>query len=139
MSVLHSTGHILIIEDNLDTADSLSRFLRLGCGYDVSVAVDGARGVRSALADPPDVVICDIGLPKKNGVLVGEELIETLPDRPLLIAVTGYGDETTRGLARDAGFDHFLVKPADPFMIEELIDAHLKRQAGYHGPDSSHD
>ena len=132
MSVTPSTRttSVLIIEDNPDAADSLARFLRLGCGYEVATAPDGLRGVRAALDDPPDVVICDIGLPKKNGVLVGEELAESLPERPLLIAVTGYGDAATRGLAADAGFDHFLVKPADPFAIETLIEAHRNRQTG---------
>jgi DNA-binding response OmpR family regulator len=125
-----STAVVLIIEDNPDTADSLSRFLRIGCGYEVLTAYDGPHGIRAALDHPPDVIICDIGLPKKNGILVGEELIESLPDRPLLIAITGYGDATTRGLAKDAGFDQFLVKPADPFAIESLIEAHLKRRAG---------
>lgn len=124
------TAAVLIIEDSPDTADSLARFLRIGCGYEVATAPDGVRGVRAALEHPPDVVICDIGLPKKNGILVGEELIESLSDRPLLIAVTGYGDPTTRELAAAAGFDHFLVKPADPFAIETLVAAHLRRRAG---------
>jgi DNA-binding response OmpR family regulator len=130
LSTSTSTAAVLIIEDNADTADSLARFLRIGCGYEVSTAPDGLKGVRAAMDHPPDVVVCDIGLPKKNGILVGEELIESLPDRPLLIAITGYGDAATRGLARDAGFDHFLTKPADPFAIESLIEAHLKRRAG---------
>jgi DNA-binding response OmpR family regulator len=137
MTVSHpsSTASVLIIEDNSDVADSLARFLRIGCGYEVDTEGDGVRGVRAALGHPPDVVICDIGLPKKNGILVGEELIELLPDRPLLIAMTGYGDPTTRALAEEAGFDHFLVKPADPFAIEELIEAHLKRRSA--GGDES--
>jgi len=127
MTATQSTAAVavLIIEDNVDSAESLAHFLRLGCGYTVTTAYDGVRGVRAAQAAPPDVVVCDIGLPKKNGVLVGEELIETLPDRPLLIAVTGYGDQSTRALAREAGFDHFLCKPADPFEIERIIEQHL--------------
>jgi len=128
-----ATVSVLIIEDNADVADSLARFLRIGCGYEVSTAPDGLKGVRAALQHPPDVAIVDIGLPKKNGILVGEELIESLPDRPLLIAVTGYGDATTRALAEDAGFDHFLIKPADPFAIEELIEDFVKRRSGDHG------
>jgi len=137
MSVLHSTAaaSVLIIEDNADVADSLARFLRIGCGYEVSTAPDGLKGVRAALEHPPDVLILDIGLPKKNGILVGEELIEALPHRPLVIGITGYGDATTRALAEEAGFDHFLTKPADPFLIESLIEDHLKRQAGEFEPD----
>jgi len=121
---------VLIIEDNRDTASSLACFFRLGVGYAVAVATDGAEGVRCALDAPPDVVICDIGLPKQNGLLVGEELAERLPRRPLLIAVTGYGDQVTRECAAAAGFDHYLVKPADPFELEALIEAHVHPPAG---------
>jgi two-component system, sensor histidine kinase len=134
-SIPTTTASVLIIEDNQDVADSLSRFLRIGCGYDVATAFDGVRGVRAARENPPDVLIIDLGLPKKNGILVGEELIESLPDRPLVIAVTGYGDTTTRALAEEAGFDHFLIKPADPFAIESLIEDHLKRRSGDDLPD----
>jgi DNA-binding response OmpR family regulator len=116
---------VLIIEDDADTAESLARFLRLGCGHTVATAPDGLKGVRMALADQPDVVICDIGLPKKNGLLVAEELAASLPHRPLLIAVTGYGGQVSEGLVEAAGFDYFLLKPADPFRIEALIEAQL--------------
>jgi DNA-binding response OmpR family regulator len=132
MNASHSTAtaSVLIIEDNADVADSLARFLRIGCGYSVATAADGIRGVRAGRENPPDVLIIDIGLPKKNGILVAEELIESLPERPLVIAVTGYGDAATRALAEEAGFDHFLVKPADPFAIESLIVDFLKRRSG---------
>jgi DNA-binding response OmpR family regulator len=116
---------ILVIEDNQDTADGLARFLRIGCGFGVITATDGVKGLHAALNDRPDVVLCDLGLPKRNGLLVGEEILAALDPRPLLIAITGYGDTATRELARTAGFHHFLVKPADPFEIEALIQAHF--------------
>jgi len=115
---------VLIVEDDLDTADSLARFLRIGCGYIVDTASDGLKGLRMAVTGQPDVVICDIGLPKRNGLLVAEELAEALARRPLLIAVTGHGDQVSRSLAETAGFDHYLLKPADPFQIEAIIEAH---------------
>jgi DNA-binding response OmpR family regulator len=120
------TASVLIIEDNLDTAESLARFLRLGCGFRVSIATDGVKGLNAARADRPDVVICDLGLPKRNGLLVGEQILDSVDPRPLLIAVTGYGDPATRDLAARAGFDHYLTKPADPFEIESLIESHLQ-------------
>jgi two-component system, sensor histidine kinase len=120
---------VLIIEDNVDTAEGLARFLRIGCGYAVVTATDGLKGLQAARNDPPDVIICDLGLPKRNGLLVGEEIAAAQNPRPLLMAVTGYGDAPTRDLARNAGFDHFLVKPADPFVIEALIEAHFASRA----------
>jgi two-component system CheB/CheR fusion protein len=118
---------VLIIEDNADTADSLARFLNLGCGCHVTTARDGLTGIRMAVEDCPDVVVCDIGLPRRNGLLVAEELSASLRCRPLLIGVTGYGDQLSAGIAMDAGFDHFLVKPADPFAIQQLIEDHAER------------
>jgi DNA-binding response OmpR family regulator len=119
------TVSVLIIEDDVDTADSLARFLQFGCGYFVATARDGLDGVRIAVENQPDVVVCDIGLPKKNGLLVAEELAESLP-RPLLIAITGFGDQVSQSLAEAVGFDHFLLKPADPFQIKALIEDHVQ-------------
>jgi two-component system CheB/CheR fusion protein len=110
---------VLVVEDNMDAADSVARFLRIGAGFDVRVAYDGEAGLKAAYADLPDVVVCDIGLPRLNGLKVAGELIELRP-RPLLIAVTAFGGVYTEDLARAAGFDHYLVKPADPFAIEAL-------------------
>jgi DNA-binding response OmpR family regulator len=128
------TASVLIIEDNFDTAESLARFLKLGCGFRVSIATDGIRGLQMARDEVPDVVVCDLGLPKKNGLLVGEQIIESVQPRPLLIAVTGYGDAATRDLAATAGFDHYLTKPADPFEIEALVETHLRTAADDEGP-----
>jgi DNA-binding response OmpR family regulator len=119
-----SSRSVLIIEDNADAAASLADFLRLGCGFKVATARDGLTGLRMAVADPPDAVVCDLGLPRRNGLLVAEELADTLPTKPLLIALTGYADQVPEELARDAGFDHYLVKPADPFAVAALIESH---------------
>lgn len=118
---------VLIIEDNLDAAESLACFLRFGCGYEVATARDGLAGLRTANELQPDVIVCDVGLPKRNGLLVAEELSESLPCRALLICVTAYTDQVTESLALDAGFDHFLGKPVDPFALQALIEAHAER------------
>jgi DNA-binding response OmpR family regulator len=123
-------ARVLVIEDNQDTAESIARFLRVGCGFDVRTTFDGEKGVKLALADPPDVVVCDIGLPRLNGLQVARELVVGLTPKPLLIAVTAYGGTYPEEAARAAGFDHYLVKPADPFRIEGLIEGHVRRKAG---------
>ena len=112
---------VLVIDDNKDTADSLARFLRLSAAFDVRVAYDGQTGLKSAVQKPPDVVVLDIGLPKLDGIKVARDLLGQLPVKPLLIAVTGYGGTYPESQAREAGFDFYLVKPADPLVVEKLI------------------
>jgi CheY-like chemotaxis protein len=111
---------VLVVEDNIDSADSMARFLRLGAGFEVRVAYDGLAGLRTAVAHLPDAIVCDIGLPKLDGIELAKRLVAELPKKPLLIAITGYGTLAEQQ-AREAGFDHYLVKPADPFVIEQLI------------------
>jgi DNA-binding response OmpR family regulator len=131
---------VLVVEDSMDLADSIARFLRVGAGYNVRVAYNGEAGVKMAFADPPDVVVCDIAMPRLNGLRVAEELSNLKP-RPLLIAVTAYGGVYPEDLARTAGFDHYLVKPADPFAIDDLITDHIKRirpEEGHPTDESQH-
>jgi len=117
---------VLVVEDNMDTADSIARFLRVAAGFDVKVAYDGAAGVKSALADRPTVVVCDISLPRLNGLQVAGQLSGLQP-RPLLVAVTAHDGAYTEELAYAAGFDHYIVKPADPFAIESIIHDHMRQ------------
>jgi DNA-binding response OmpR family regulator len=121
--------NVLVVEDQPDVADSLALFLEVACHCHVSVAHDGEAGVAAARAEAPDAVVCDIGLPKKDGFQVAREVSTTLPRKPLLIAVTGYGDDESRAKGRAAGFDHYLLKPADPFEIEAILRAHQSRLA----------
>jgi CheY-like chemotaxis protein len=112
---------VLVVEDNPDTANSLRKLLA-HAGHEVRVALTGPDGVRAAREWPPDVVLCDIGLPGLDGFGVADELRRgesTAGAR--LIAVTAYGDDNTRRRAGESGFEHFLVKPADPSLILQLI------------------
>ncbi len=117
---------VLIIEDNVDTRETLRRVLELD-GHEVQEAADGAQGVEIALASRPEVVIVDIGLPRLDGYQVARRLRAALGAAPLLIAVTGYGQAEDRRLSRDAGFDVHLVKPVAP---EHLATALHSRGAG---------
>jgi CheY-like chemotaxis protein len=113
---------VLVVDDSMDTADSLARFLRVGAGHTVRVAYEGLTAVRMATADVPEVVVCDIVMPRLSGLRVAEMLTGVTP-RPLLIAVTAFAGEYPEAKAREAGFDHYLPKPADPFAIDRLIQA----------------
>jgi DNA-binding response OmpR family regulator len=126
MTVPTPRASVLVIEDNMDTADSIARFLRVAAGFEVKVAYDGAAGVKTALADPPTAVVCDISLPRLNGLQVAGQL-SSLNPKPLLIAVTAYDGAYTEELAYSAGFDHYVVKPADPFALESLVQEHVRR------------
>jgi two-component system, sensor histidine kinase len=116
---------VLVIEDVRDTADTLAEFLRVGCGYEVAVAYDGETGLKRAVADRPDAVVCDIGLPRLDGFKVAQQLADLLSPKPLLIAVTAYGGTFRREQAMQV-FDHYLTKPADPHVLAGLIEAHCR-------------
>jgi PAS domain S-box-containing protein len=106
---------ILIIEDNLDAADTLKEGLELN-GHDVAVTHDGLQGVMKARALRPDVVLCDIGLPGIDGYEVARQL---RGDEHLsrLVAITGYASPDDQRRAFKAGFEFHLAKP---FSFDEL-------------------
>jgi signal transduction histidine kinase len=120
-----STGRrILVIEDNREAADVLATYLRAH-GHTVYVAYDGGTGLEAARREHPEAVICDIGLP----VMDGYSLAQAVRDEPalancLLVAVTGYGESRDKERGRQAGFAHYLVKPADPDAIARLLETH---------------
>jgi DNA-binding response OmpR family regulator len=104
---------VLIVEDNVDSADILRTLLEYH-GYQVSVAYSGPAGVTAAKTERPDVVLCDIGLPGMDGYAVAgalRQIPETGAAR--LIAVTGYGRESDKRRALESGFDLHLVKPVN--------------------------
>jgi CheY-like chemotaxis protein len=108
----------LVVDDNVDLARGLARLLQIH-GHDVRVAHDGHTGLDEARSSKPDVVLLDIGLPGMDGYQVAAHLRrdETIKDATL-IAISGYGQDEDRRLAREAGFDHHLVKP---IVADELL------------------
>ena len=112
---------ILVVEDNIDAAESLRRLLNLH-GYEVSVADNGIDGVAEAKRSHPDAVVCDIGLPGMDGYAVASALRgDPETARARLIAVTGYGRAEDRARALSSGFDDHIVKPADPDVLLSKI------------------
>ena len=117
---------VLIIEDNHDGADSLALLLR-HYGHTVRVAYTGPAGVRAALDDPPDAILCDINLPGQSGLSIARRLADGLPAKPLLVAITATRADELADRARDCGFDHFFVKPVDPVELSELLADYAER------------
>jgi signal transduction histidine kinase len=111
---------ILIIEDNPDGLETLRLLLQLW-HHKVEVAVDGKEGVAKALASRPDVALIDIGLPEIDGYQVAGQLRQVLGQSIRLIAMTGYGQFHDSHRAREAGFDHHLIKPVDPEELQQLL------------------
>jgi signal transduction histidine kinase len=114
---------VLVVEDNVDTRDTIARFLRMR-GNEVRVASDGETALREALWFQPEVCVLDIGLPKLDGYQLASRM-RALPGlrAALMIAVTGYGSPADRERARSVGFDQHFLKPASPRAIQEAIDA----------------
>jgi len=112
---------VLVVEDNPRAADSLAALLRQA-GHEVEVVADGPAAVRAAENQHPDVVLLDIDLPGPSGWEVAK-VLHALPadKRPLLVAVTGHGDDEDRRRSREAGIDLHLTKPVDADRLQQLL------------------
>ena len=112
---------VLVVDDNADSAETLSLLLEL-VGYEVSSAHDGEQALEMARELKPDVVLLDIGLPKMNGYDVARHIRrEPWGSRPILVAITGWGQTEDKELSSAAGFDHHLVKPVEPDALLKLL------------------
>ncbi len=127
---------VLVVDDNMDAADSLALLLE-EAGHHVQVAFDGPTALTAALADPPQVVLLDIGLPGLDGF----EVAMRLRQQPgllgvVLVAMTGYGQQADQQRSRDARFNHHLVKPANFEKVQELL-ATVSAPPPAHSPGSN--
>ena len=112
---------VLLVDDNVDTVLTFSMLLEAS-GHDVRTAHDGQTAVQAAIDYRPDLALLDIGLPGLNGY----ELAKRIRQQPvlhniLLVAMTGYGQETDRQLSRESGFDHHLVKPVEFGKLQQIL------------------
>jgi PAS domain S-box-containing protein len=117
-------GRVLVVEDNVDAAQTLHDLVA-SWGYEVFRATDGEKGLQLAEELRPAVMLVDIGLPGMSGY----ELARRVRDRvgrpeaaPVLIGVTGYGQDQDRALSQRAGIDHHLIKPLDPAALKLLLE-----------------
>jgi two-component system CheB/CheR fusion protein len=116
-----SRRRVLVVDDNVDTARATALLLEAD-GHAVETAHDGRKALDVARAFRPEVVLLDIGLPGMNGYAVARALrADAALGAARLIAVSGYGRESDRALAREAGFDEHVVKPVDPDALSALV------------------
>jgi len=112
---------ILVVDDNVDHAESLAILLRLE-GHEVHTAYDGLRGLDAFSAARPDIVLLDIGMPGLNGYETARRIRERDDaGRTKLVAISGWGQLRDRKLSESAGFDHHLVKPVEPAELQRLM------------------
>jgi two-component system CheB/CheR fusion protein len=114
---------ILIVDDNIDSAESLGLWLQLE-GHDVKLVHEGLAAIEVARVFHPEVILLDIGLPDIDGYEVAQRLRQELClDGVRLIALTGYGQDEDRQRCYDAGFDEHLIKPVEPSTLESLLSS----------------
>jgi PAS domain S-box-containing protein len=112
---------VLVVEDNVDAAESLAALLRLW-RHDVQVVHDGLEAIEAARRQQPEVVLLDIGLPGLDGYQVARKLRDEVGlDHALLVAMTGYGQPEDRRRSREAGIQHHFVKPVEPDVLRNLL------------------
>jgi signal transduction histidine kinase/ActR/RegA family two-component response regulator len=112
---------LMVVDDNVDAAQMLAALLEVQ-GYAVSVEYDARGALERARREQPDVMLLDIGLPDMDGYALARRL-RAQPENAgaMLVALTGYGQNQDRTAAEQAGFDHYLVKPADLDQVNQVL------------------
>jgi CheY-like chemotaxis protein len=112
---------VLVVDDCAEAADCLAIFLRL-FGHQVMTSYTGPGTLAAAATFRPQIIFLDIGMPKQDGYDVAKRLRE-IPElsSTVIVALTGWGREEDRRRAKEAGFDHHLLKPTEPSAIETLL------------------
>jgi CheY-like chemotaxis protein len=115
---------ILVVDDNVDSAQSLCWLLEAG-GFDARAAFDGPAALEKAASFRPEIVLLDLGLPRLDGFEVAARLRADPSTRPaVLIALSGYSRDEDRNRSRAVGFDHHLVKPVEFDELLALLHRH---------------
>jgi PAS domain S-box-containing protein len=118
-----SSRRILVVDDNLDSVQTLAMLLQL-MGHDARTAIEGRLALETAASFRPDVVLLDIGLPGMDGLEVCRRLRKEVGLKDaIIVAMTGYGQEEDKRRSHEAGFNTHLVKPVDLDALQELLAA----------------
>ena len=119
---------VLVVDDNVDQADTTAVLLRVS-GHDVRVAYSGPAALEVAVEYRPDLALLDIGLPGMDGYEVARWLRQQPSlQHTVLVAVTGYGQESDREQSREAGFAHHLVKPVRPEDLQAVLATRTRKR-----------
>ena len=122
---------VLVVDDNTDAADSVSMLLaEMGCS--ARVAYDGPSALLAMADFNPAVVLLDIGMPGMDGYETCRRIREKWGTRVVVVAITGWGQQSDKRSALQSGFDAHITKPADPARLEQVICSLSKRIPGTH-------
>jgi DNA-binding response OmpR family regulator len=119
---MDSNPRILVVDDWHDTADSLATILTLW-GYDAEACYSGVEALKIARDYQPYIVLLDVGMPYMDGFQVARALRIMPGIQTTIIGVSGYADQARQISGREAGFDHYMVKPMQIEVLRELIQA----------------
>lgn len=111
---------ILIVDDNEAAAHGVARLLS-HAGHDVRVAHDGSGALQTLAEFRPEIIFLDIGLPDASGYDLARSIRQYLDPQPILVALTGFGQEEDQRRAYEAGFDKHLTKPVSIANLEEIL------------------
>jgi DNA-binding NarL/FixJ family response regulator len=128
-------SRILCVEDDEETASLLTEALS-ELGYTVEHAPDGEQGLAAILSGRPDLVICDVRMPRMSGFQLLEKVAASGPGFAEIpfIFLTAYGDRNSELSGRQLGADDYLTKPIDFEMLGAVIDNRLRRRLERFGP-----
>ena len=119
-----TTRKILVVDDNVDAADTLEALLGMD-GFDVKAVYDGVAAVEAAERIRPDIIVMDIGMPGMDGYDAARMIRQQEGGKDVtLIALTGWGQTADKDRAGQAGFDHHLVKPVDYDQLMKCLQEH---------------
>ena len=117
----HFQRRILVVDDNVDSAITIAKLLKLW-GHNVQTVFNGPAALEMAHDFKPEIMLLDIGLPGMSGYEVARQLRSDSQFKELIIAaMTGYGQAEDRQRSRAAGINHHLTKPANPVLLESLV------------------
>ena len=118
-----ASHRVLVVDDNTDSADSLTVLLQL-VGQQTRVAYEGLAAVEAAEQFQPDLILLDVGLPQIDGFEVCRRIRAQNGSRSVkIVAVTGWGQNEDRRKSAQAGFDGHMVKPVDFAALMQLLAA----------------
>ena|SRR5688572_25873852 len=116
-----SALRVVVVDDNYDANVGISRLLERS-GFQVAGrAYDGMAGLNLIKSTQPDVAILDIAMPALNGFELARRIHSEIDSPPRLVALTGFGQESDKTEAAEAGFDAYFRKPADWSAMESLL------------------